>query len=189
MEVEFGPCRAVTEGPAGQSMWRGGSGRCPWCWRRRPGALRGAARPGRAGDRGRGAAGRGEAVAERSTAVSALPQSVCKHWSALLAGLALAFPGSKNIPTEGEEKEILTTTWATRALKKVLDADPGTNREMGTRTNPTGMSTSSFCFLFHVVCRQRSSTCKSALVLSLLQSTEHLPIVLQNRPFLSLHFN
>lgn len=104
MEVEFGPCRAVTEGPAGQSMWRGGSGRCPWCWRRRPGALRGAARPGRAGDRGRGAAGRGEAVAERSTAVSALPQSVCKHWSALLAGLALAFLGSKNIPTEGRRK-------------------------------------------------------------------------------------
>lgn len=60
--------------------------------------------PGRAGDRGRGAAGRGEAVAERSTAVSALPQSVCKHWSALLAGLALAFPGSKNIPTEGRRK-------------------------------------------------------------------------------------
>lgn len=105
MEEEFGPCRAVTEGPAAQSRRRGGSGRCPWCWRRRPGALRGAARPGRAGDRGRGAAGRGEAAAERGTAMSALPRSVCKYRSALLAGLALDFPGSKYSDRRGKKKK------------------------------------------------------------------------------------
>lgn len=181
MEEDFGACRAVAEGPQAEGRLRALSVVLAPPPRSSPRGC--TAGPGRESGPGVGWERRGSRGAGHrnvSLAPVRLQAQVCSP-----RGSCARFPRLQILRQKGEEKEILATTRATRALKKVLDADPGTNREMGTRTNATGMRTSSFCFLFHVPCRQRSSTCESALVLSLLQSTEHLPIVPQNRPFLS----